>query len=95
MVMVMVSAACMDDVCTTVVCWHDGTLSPVLPRCSEHLPLLGGYLIEAGTINFRRLQALTSFMGSLEEATLQKREAEARKFARRHGGGRCALIALC
>ena len=63
--------------------------------CRENLPRLGGYIMHEGTINFSRLEVLTSFMGSLEADTLSKREAEARKFARRDRGQYVMCDASC
>jgi 5'-3' exonuclease len=95
-----------DFVLLTVLCGNDfiphlpsldigeGALDLLLQYYREHLPSLGGYLVEEGVINFDRLEALTTFMGSLEQATLAKREADARRFARR-GGGRWVIAFLC
>lgn len=93
-----------DFVLLTVLCGNDfiphlpsldigeGALDLLLQYYREHLPTLGGYLVEEGVINFGRLEALTSFMGSLEQATLAKRDADAKRFARRGGGGRCVCV---
>ena len=61
----------------------EGALDNMLAIYKEELPRMGGYLTNAGVIDFERTERFFARLGALEQNVLEKRAEEAEKFANR------------
>ena len=61
----------------------EGALDNMLAIYKEELPRMGGYLTNAGVIDFERTEKFFARLGALEQTVLEKRAEDAEKFANR------------